>query len=293
MATAPFTDRVVRTPEGRELGVCEWGDPQGLPVLLLHGTPGSRMLRHVDPAGLADVYRQARLHTVTYDRPGYGVSTRRPGRAVVDAIADVWAIADALGLEHFGVAGASTGGPCAAAVAARLRPRVTRCVLLQAPAPFLARDLDFFDGMAPSARAAYDFASLAGPELEQWLQRDYEEVLGYVEDVLPTLDLPDAAVEMYQQAFTEAFRWGPGGMRDDAFAAVRPWGFEADEVHVPTRVAQAEDDDTVPRGHAEWWLRHLPDAELVLLPGGHFGAEPSQARARLDLELDLLTWAAE
>ena len=57
--------------DGRTLGVCVWGDPAGAPVFWLHGTPGSRMLRHD-----VDGYRAHRLHVCTYDRPGYGLSTR-------------------------------------------------------------------------------------------------------------------------------------------------------------------------------------------------------------------------
>src|SRR5215472_14411531 len=82
------------TPDGRTLTYCEWGDPSGAPVFSLHGTPGSRLTRHPDD----DVYRRAGVHAITYDRAGYGRSTRLPGRAVAHAAADVSAIADALGI---------------------------------------------------------------------------------------------------------------------------------------------------------------------------------------------------
>ena len=34
------TSRVHRLPDGRAIGFAEYGDPDGLPVLALHGTPG-------------------------------------------------------------------------------------------------------------------------------------------------------------------------------------------------------------------------------------------------------------
>jgi hypothetical protein len=37
----------VRTSDGRDMGPAQWGDPVGMPVFVLHGTPGSRYLRHV------------------------------------------------------------------------------------------------------------------------------------------------------------------------------------------------------------------------------------------------------
>lgn len=72
----------------------------------LHGMPGSRGVRHV-----GDGYLTHRLCVYTYDRPGYGRSTRMPGRRVADVAADVRAIADAVGLDRFAVGGVSAGAP--------------------------------------------------------------------------------------------------------------------------------------------------------------------------------------
>ena len=68
-------DLVVTTSDGRDVGVRVWGNPAGAPIFWLHGTPGSRMLR--DPT---DTYVRHGLAVRAYDRPGYGLSTRRPGR---------------------------------------------------------------------------------------------------------------------------------------------------------------------------------------------------------------------
>lgn len=34
--------QAVAVADGRTLAIAEWGDPDGFPVFLLHGTPGSR-----------------------------------------------------------------------------------------------------------------------------------------------------------------------------------------------------------------------------------------------------------
>ena len=60
------------TSDGRTLLFAEWGDRDGFPVFALHGTPGSRLLRHWDESKYVDV--GARV--ITYDRPGYGGSDR-------------------------------------------------------------------------------------------------------------------------------------------------------------------------------------------------------------------------
>ena len=121
MAGASGT-QTVAAADGRTLTIAEWGDPDGFPVFLLHGTPGSRFVGQAD----ASAYASVGARVITYDRPGYGGSDRFRGRRVVDSVADVSAIADSLGIERFAVSGGSWGGPHSLAVAARLPERVTR-----------------------------------------------------------------------------------------------------------------------------------------------------------------------
>jgi pimeloyl-ACP methyl ester carboxylesterase len=51
----------------------------GLPVVGLHGAPGCRLNAGPDAAVLR------RFDYLTYDRPGYGRTTRQPGRTVAGA----------------------------------------------------------------------------------------------------------------------------------------------------------------------------------------------------------------
>ena len=95
------------TSDGRTLMFAEWGDQDGFPVFGLHGTPGSRLLRHWDESK----YVEVGARVITYDRPGYGGSDRCRSRDVVDCVADVEAIADTLGIERFAVTGGSAADP--------------------------------------------------------------------------------------------------------------------------------------------------------------------------------------
>ena len=83
----------------------EWGSPEGSPVFTLHGGPGSRFARFFDEG----VYVDVGARVITYDRPGYGGSDRRRGRAMADCVADVVALADHLEIERFAVTGGSVG----------------------------------------------------------------------------------------------------------------------------------------------------------------------------------------
>jgi pimeloyl-ACP methyl ester carboxylesterase len=58
--------RIMRLPDGRRIGYAEFGDAKGLPVLAIHGTPGSRyMFALTDQAA-----RERGLRIIAPERPG-------------------------------------------------------------------------------------------------------------------------------------------------------------------------------------------------------------------------------
>jgi len=66
--------------DGRRLGFAEWGDPGAPPILVFHGTPGSRLLGR-------GMEMDARL--IVPDRPGYGHSDVNPGRLIAQYVDDL------------------------------------------------------------------------------------------------------------------------------------------------------------------------------------------------------------
>ena len=102
----------VRLPDGRMMAIAEYGDPAGLPVLYFHGFPACRL-----EAGLIG---DLPVRLLALDRPGYGGSTPKPGRTLLDWPQDVAHVADQLGLDTLHLVGLSGGGPYAAVCAAVL-----------------------------------------------------------------------------------------------------------------------------------------------------------------------------
>lgn len=97
----------VELPDGRLLQVEVSGPADGPPLLFHHGTPGSAR-----PFG--QIRRAVHAHglrLVTYSRPGYGTSTRLPGRDVAQVVEDMRAVLDRLGASRCLTAGWSGGGP--------------------------------------------------------------------------------------------------------------------------------------------------------------------------------------
>ncbi|MGW4804134.1 alpha/beta fold hydrolase [Kitasatospora sp. NPDC004272] len=284
--------RRIETPDGGVLAVDISGDPSGRPVFLLHGTPGSR----VGPAPRSAVLARMGVRLISFDRPGYGESTRLPGRDVAAAAADVAVIADGLGLDGFAVVGRSGGGPHALACAALLPDRVSRAATQVSLAPRHAEGLDWFAGMTPSNEHAYRQAELGRPRIADQFQvrsrvirRDPAQL---IRNLVPELTPPDRTVvadigvrRMFQSAYRQAFRYGADGWIDDVLAFIADWGFSVDAIRVPVRLWHGADDRFSPVGHSAWLADHIPGAQLYLEPGAaHFGS--------LKEMTDAIRWAA-
>ena len=268
-------DLFVEAPDGRTLGVSLWGDPDGAPLFLLHGTPGSRRLRHD-----VNEYRARRLWVCTYDRPGYGLSTRRLGRTVAQVADDVRSIADALGWDRFGVAGVSGGGAPALAAAAGLPARVSRCATVVAAGPATAPDLDFLVGMDEESRDSWEKAMRHDTTA---LEAEWDETVAWAADGMPGIDVPDQGKTMLGQTLDAAGSHGVGGFVDDLMSLVGDWDFRVEDVVAPTRIMLARDDTSIPAAHGDWLVRHLPNAELIWVDGDHFGP-------RTGPEMELIRW---
>ena len=267
-----------RTADGRTLAFVERGAEDGVPIIVFHGTPGSRYTRHPDPG----LYERHGARMVVYDRPGYGGSDPKPGRSVADAAADIAAIADELGFERFAVVGGSGGAPHALACGALLGDRVLRVGALVTPAPSDTDDFDFFAGLADLNVKEFG-AALEGPEaIDAYLQpfvdemqRDPDSVIEQISSELPEVDRAIVARPEFRkimlESFDEAIRQGVRGWADDDLAFAKPWGFEPEAVEVEVRLWQGELDVLAPRSHGEYVASRLPNARFELLEGGgHF-----------------------
>jgi pimeloyl-ACP methyl ester carboxylesterase len=111
----------VALADGRSLEVSVSGPEGATPLVVHHGTPSDRT--QYRPFAEAAAVRGLRL--ICYSRPGYGGSSRQPGRAIADCAADTLAILEQLGAARFYTAGWSGGGPHALACAALLPDRST------------------------------------------------------------------------------------------------------------------------------------------------------------------------
>lgn len=280
-------DITVRTADGRDLRVSQCGTSDGLGVIFHHGWPGSRLV----PASWSEAAEAHGIRLVTFDRAGYGRSSRHEGRTIASVASDTAAIADALGLERFGVWGVSGGGPHALACVALLPGRALAAAVVAGAAPPDLPGLDFTAGMGESSVVEFPLAEqgvevyepyvreavasmLAAPD---GIDEGFEAVLSPVDSALMRSGRFDA---YFVEDKHESLGGGHYGWLDDGLATMAPWGFDLAAIEAPVLLVQGGQDLMVPEAHARGMAAVLPNATLEFhSEEGHMtlGMEPDRA----------------
>ena len=257
--------------DGRTLAYTDIGVERGPCMFFFHGAPITRL--HLVP--MEERFATRGLRVISPDRPGYGKSSPRPGRSLADWPQDVSALADALGLDRFLVAGHSSGGAYALVCAALLSDRVTGGVVLggvtdmawpEAWTGYLegraeVELMHLPDESATFARAVEHFGADGNGFLEQsfeWPAPDLEFLADEAND------------KALSDAVAEAFRQGIVGYAQDVHLEGRGWPFDARRIGVPIEVVHGDQDVLVPIAHSRHTAELIPGARLRVLPGhGH------------------------
>lgn len=250
-------------PDGRTLAWAEFGDPDGIPVVQLHGTPGGRL------AGAAEheVFIRQGLRVITPERPGYGSSDPRPGRTVVDVADDVVEVMNMCQIDRAIVIGGSGGGPHALAVGSVAPERVLAVgVLVGATASLLPEEIELLIG---HNRHVHEHRADAAT-LRQLLEPAREAILrdGLASVVLDAAEVDRekilARAEQADRTVKSALEQGVEGMVDDYVALwSTPWGFDLSNVAVPVVWAHGLLDYFVPHSAASRTAASLPDCRFI------------------------------
>jgi pimeloyl-ACP methyl ester carboxylesterase len=278
--TSPVADARafdVPLPDGRTLHAFESGVPKGVPVVYHHGTPASGLQARTWQKDAAE----KGLRFLSYDRAGYGGSSRHRDRRVADVAADVAALLDHLGIDRFLTWGVSGGGPHTLACAALLPDRVIAAATVASAAPYDAEGLDFLAGMGQDNLDEFAAAVAGEDELRPYLdkalvdirQTTPEGLKRVLDSLLPPVDkaaLTGERAEFVHASALHGMENGVDGWLDDDFAFTSPWGFDLSSIGVPVRLLQGEQDLMVPFAHGQWLADRIPGVEAVLPPDeGH------------------------
>jgi len=255
--------------DGRDLGYAEYGDPNGIPVFFIHGSPGSRLFRPPD-----EVTKWLGVLLICTDRPGYGDSTFQPNRRLLDWGTDIAQLADHLGFNKFAIVGHSGGGPHALACAYALPERVTAAGIVAGAGPldtpnategmiFLHR-LGFTVGQyLPWSiwylMVKYLFREIAADPATA-IDRDQNTWPPADREILTTPEIRELCI----RSDTEAYRHGLLAYAWDARLLTRPWGFKLEEIKVPVHLWHGTLDNSTTLVMARYMEEKIPNCNLTI-----------------------------
>ena len=273
-ADTDFTtaDHSLTLRDGRKLGYCDLGDPEGTPLFYAHGMPGSRLEGWF-------FHHQARdngFRIIAPDRPGIGTSDFMAGRVLLDYPADLTQLADALDIDRFAHFGWSSGGSRTLACARMMPERVRLAICLSGYTNFAEY---------PGSQSLLPATRWPGPQLARLsprLLRMVVEVVGWFSRRHPGIYLRNArsmvsdedrqilqsliADRLFQADQQVCLASGGRAIAADLLTELVDWGFVLRDVRVPVWIYQGGQDPFVPVDYAKHLSESLPDEDYRLLP---------------------------
>jgi rifampin ADP-ribosylating transferase len=252
--------RIAVLRDGLELPYVEQGDPDGVPVVLLHGWVDSRRCFERVMAGLPEP-----IHAFAFDQRGHGDAPKPSGGyALRDFADDVGVFMDAVGLDAAVLAGASSGGYVAQRFAVDNPGRTLALALVGSPRSLLGPRPPFADVLA----------RLDDP-IDPTFARELSE--GMV-----ARELPDAVLATLCEENLKA----PARVWRDAFegllAADPP--LDTGRISAPTLIVWGARDSLLPREDQEAIARQIPHARFVVYPDvGHLPVVEAPERVAADI----------
>ena len=256
-------------PDGRTLAYATAGDPHGTPVLVHHGTPGSRLFAALLAAAAEDIG----VRLVVPDRPGYGRSSPPPtGWTWTDWRADCETLLAAESIDRAASLGFSGGGPFALATAAG--DRTTRVGLVSALVPPLEGDLATLARIPYAIRLLFRLTDVAARVIGP----------GVVLDQYTDRDVADVVAETVAADFHEALRQGTRApARENRLFTTAD--FDVSPPSVPVRAWHGTRDENTPVDPVRTFVRQA-DGRVLTRDADHLGT-------LLDARRDALAWLAD
>jgi pimeloyl-ACP methyl ester carboxylesterase len=261
--------------DGRNLAYAEYGDPHGIPVFFIHGTPGSRLFHPPE-----DVTKRLGIRLICTDRPGYGDSTFLPNRTLLDWASDIAQLADHLGFDRFLVVGHSGGGPHALACAYALPERVTAAGIVAGAGPVdtpnATEGMIFLHwlGFKVGQYMPWSLWYLMVKNLFREIAADPTKAIDRDKDTWPPGDREILTTPQVRalciQSDTEAYRHGLLAYAWDARLLTRPWGFQLNEIKVPVHFWHGTMDNSTTMAMARYMSDKVSNGRLTICEGeGH------------------------
>lgn len=243
--------REVTLADGQSLNVWHAAGPPGAPALfLVHGLGVTGWLNW----GQCFDALSRHFRVVCFDLRGHGRGLRTLRFRLEQCADDVVAVADALGVEEFIVAGYSMGGPIAKLCWRRHPGRVRGLVLAATAAKFMHR---LNPRRVGRALGVADSLIMINP---RWVKR---RILQWANYRLGTLITEDELERELRGHRLSILLQAAGAL---ARFSAEAW---VSEIDVPVAVVVTSQDDRVPPQRQRELAAAIPDATVIETPGTH------------------------
>lgn len=270
-----MNEHVLTLNDGRQLEIQTAGEVSPNAILFHHGTPGATLTWQ---DWLPEVEKQGGF-AISYSRPGYGSSSRRESRTVIDNTNDMEEILNHFGVQKVVSIGWSGGGPHC--LADTTLSRNVAAISIAGVGEYDAADLDFLEGMGEENHVEFGAAVLGREEIQKWMEQyspematiTGEQLVESLGGLIGEADKKSFTSEVAEEgaaSFRQALSNGYFGWMDDDLAFVQPWGFDITAITKPVELWQGDEDFMVPHSHGQWLASKISSSRLIFAPGeGH------------------------
>ncbi len=267
----------VKLKDNRVISYMEFGDPNGTPMFLFHGWPTSALAG--SPNHQAALKTHIRL--ICPERPGYGASTLKPERTMLDWANDVAEIAEQLGFTTFSVLGVSGGGPYALACAYKLPHLISKAYIvcsilnlndLRTHQIQTAGLLRILLSMSKNSKT---FVKVTLHTLKLLVDKSNSMAFSLIDKKIPERDHLALGGINAPQNFNENIKRGLSqgivGAEQDIKIYTNDWGFDLADIKIPIAVWHGTHDTLTPTSFAQYLHNKIPHSTLNIIEGeGHF-----------------------
>lgn len=263
--------------DGLRVHYRDQGNPDGVPIVLLHGSSSSLHTWEPLVERLGAKYR-----IITYSQPGHGLTGPHPrddytAAGMAEAL-DL--VTDQLGLEHFVLGGNSMGGWVSWRYALAHPEKVDALLLLD------AAGMPLREGeTSPPLNIGFKLQQMA---LGRALLTQFTPRSIVKQSLLQSVSIKSIATDDAVERYWELIRY-PGNRRAAGFRALADREMQfADEIHkitAPTLIIWGAEDQLIYASAAQSFDERLPNAEMVIYDGvGHLPMEEAPDRTAADID---------
>jgi pimeloyl-ACP methyl ester carboxylesterase len=255
-----------------KIGITEFGDPNGEPVLYFHGFPGSGNDGNLFDFNNIGIASNTRI--IGIDRPGIGISEFQPDRSLLDWPKVVLSIADNLNFKKFSILGISGGGPYALACAYAIPERLHSVSIISGMGPFDYQESMIGKAMLVPKQNRF-VRRLIALGLKAGAMKSPDKLKEKIKKTLPAADIKYLSqpnkMSLLIDIFNDCFSQGLKGYLYEAKLYRRKWGFNISEINTNVYLWHGTSDNNVNIELAKRIASEIPNCKSTFIENeGHF-----------------------